>query len=50
MHKSVLKRHRKGDAMNLKEKIEQLMSEILSDQHECKVTLNFEPKQEKEVA
>lgn len=31
-------------AMNLKERIETLLSEILSDQHECKVTLKFEKK------
>ena len=37
-------------SMTLKEKIEKIMSEILSDQHECKVTLHFEPKKEKEVA
>lgn len=36
--------------MTLKEKIEKLISEILSEQYECKVTLHFEPKQEKEVA
>lgn len=28
--------------MNLKTKIEQLLSEILSDKYECKVTLRFE--------
>ena len=32
--------------MSLKEKIEQLLSEILSDKHECKVTLRFEKKGE----
>lgn len=28
----------------MKEKIEKLLSEILSDKHECKVTLRFEQK------
>ena len=36
--------------MDLKEKISKLMSEILSDMHDCKVTLHFEQKEEKEVA
>lgn len=30
--------------MDLKTKIERLLSEILSDKHECKVTLQFEKK------
>ena len=30
--------------MDLKTKIEKVLSEILSDQHECKVTLRFENK------
>ena len=30
--------------MDLKTKIEILLSEILSDKHECKVTLRFEKK------
>ena len=34
--------------MTLKEKIEQVLSEILSDKHECKVTLKFEKKPSKE--
>jgi hypothetical protein len=33
--------------MDLKEKIEALMSEILSDMHECKVTLHFVKEKEK---
>ena len=33
--------------MSLKEKIEKLMSEILSDQHECKITLHFVPEEKK---
>lgn len=28
--------------MELKTKIEKILSEILSDKHECKVTLHFE--------
>ena len=32
--------------MDLKTKIEQLLSEILSDKYECKVTLHFEKKVE----
>lgn len=28
--------------MNLKEKIEKILSDILSDKHDCKVTLKFE--------
>ena len=31
--------------MSLKEKIEKLLSEILSDRHECKITLKFEKKE-----
>lgn len=30
--------------MDLKEKIERLLSEILSDKHGCKVALRFEKK------
>lgn len=30
--------------MDLKSKIEKLLSEILSDKHECKVTIHFEKK------
>ena len=30
--------------MDLKTKIEMLLSEILSDKYECKVTLHFEKK------
>ena len=30
--------------MELKTKIEKILSEILSDKHECKVTLRFEKK------
>lgn len=30
--------------MSLKERIEKALSEILSDKHECKVTLHFEKK------
>ena len=30
--------------MDLKTKIEKLLSEILSDKYECKVTLRFEKK------
>ena len=30
--------------MDLKEKIEQLLSEILSDKYDCKVTLRFEER------
>ncbi len=32
----------------MKEKIEKLLSEILSDKHECKVTLRFVPAERKE--
>lgn len=28
----------------MKERIEQLLSEILSDKYDCKVTLRFEPR------
>lgn len=31
--------------MDLKTKIEKILSEILSDKHECKVTLRFEKKE-----
>lgn len=31
--------------MDLKTRIEQLLSEILSDKYECKVTLHFEKKE-----
>ena len=29
--------------MSLKERIEKVLSEILSDKYECRVTLHFEP-------
>lgn len=29
----------------IKQRIEQLLSEILSDKHECKVTIHFEKKE-----
>lgn len=32
--------------MTLKQKIEQVLSEILSDRHECKVTIKFERERE----
>ena len=32
--------------MDLKSKIEKLLSEILSDQHDCKVVLKFEAREE----
>ncbi len=31
--------------MSLKEKIEKLLSEILSDKYECNITLRFEKKE-----
>ncbi len=31
--------------MDLKTKIEKVLSEILSDRHECKVTLHFEKRE-----
>lgn len=34
--------------MDLKTKIEQLLSEILSDKYECVVRLRFEPKEDGE--
>ena len=33
--------------MDLKSKIEMILSEILSDKHECKVTLTFEKQERK---
>jgi len=36
--------------MDLKTKIEKILSEILSDKHECNVTLRFEKKQETQGA
>lgn len=36
--------------MDLKEKIEKVLSEILSDKYECKVTLRFEKRKEDEKA
>jgi hypothetical protein len=33
--------------MSLKERIENVLSEILSDKHGVKVTLHFEPKDQK---
>lgn len=33
--------------MELKEKIERLLSEILSDKYDCKVVLRFEKKEAK---
>jgi hypothetical protein len=34
--------------MDLKEKIERVLSEILSDKYDCKVTLRFEKREEVE--
>lgn len=34
--------------MDLKERIEQVLSEILSDKYDCKVTLHFERRRENE--
>ena len=34
--------------MNLKERIEQVLSEILSDKYDCKVKLHFERRRENE--
>lgn len=34
--------------MDLKERIERVLSEILSDKHDCKVELRFEKKEENE--
>lgn len=31
--------------MTIKEKIEKLLSEILSDKHECKITIAFEKRE-----
>lgn len=31
--------------MTLKERIEKALSDILSDKHECKITLHFEGKE-----
>ena len=37
--------HQEGNIhMDLKTRIEKILSEILSDKHECKVTLHFEKK------
>lgn len=36
--------------MDLKAKIEKLLSEILSDKYECKVQLHFEKKERKDGA
>lgn len=36
------------DGAYLKNRIEQVLSEILSDKYECKVTLKFQSKGEKE--
>lgn len=36
--------------MDLKARIEQVLSEILSDKYECKVTLRFEKKEEGSVS
>lgn len=36
--------------MELKERIEKVLSEILSDKYECKITLRFVPKNGKQAA
>lgn len=33
--------------MTLKQKIEQVLSEIVSDRHECEVTIKFERERER---
>lgn len=35
------------DKDSLRERIEKVLSEILSDKHDCKVTLHFVPKDQK---
>lgn len=35
------------DKDSLRDRIEKVLSEILSDKHDCKVTLHFVPKQSK---
>lgn len=35
------------DKDSLRERIEKVLSEILSDKHDCKVTLRFVPKDQK---
>lgn len=35
-------------SQDLKERIERILSEILSDKHECRVVLKFERKEETE--
>lgn len=34
------------DKDSLRERIEKVLSEILSDKHDCKVTLHFVPKEQ----
>lgn len=35
------------DKDSLRERIEKVLSEILSDKHDCKITLHFVPKDQK---
>lgn len=35
------------DKDSLRERIEKVLSEILSDKHDCKVTLRFVPKEQR---
>ena len=37
------------DKDSLRDRIEKVLSEILSDKHDCKVTLHFVPKDKKGV-
>lgn len=37
-----------GKQSSLKERIEKVLSEILSDKYDCKVTLHFVPKDDAE--
>ena len=37
------------EADSLRRRIEKALSEILSDKHDCKVTIQFVPKEEKKV-
>ena len=50
MIRDFLTTYEKGDLMELKERIEKVLSEILSDKYECKITLRFVPKDSKQAA
>jgi hypothetical protein len=50
METSTATKHRNAQKAYIKNRIEQLLGEILSDKYECRVVLKFEKSNEKELS